>query len=115
MALTTGIEGGDARHLQPPAAFFQRGAQVRVDDRVHDHARRAGDLLQRPVQLARGTHQGVDVFDRQDVGEPGADGPGHGVQGLARGVRHQVDMEVGREARRGSFMLRRASFLWIIR
>jgi hypothetical protein len=82
------IEGGDARHLQPSAAFFQRRAQVRVDDGVHHHARRAGDFLQRPVQLARGTHQGVDVFDRENIGETGANRPGHGVQGLAGGVRH---------------------------
>jgi hypothetical protein len=115
MALTTGIQRGDARHLQPPAAFLQRRAQVRVDDGVHDHARRAGDLLQRPVELARGTNQGVDVFNRQNVGETGADGPGHGVQGLARGVRHQVDMEVGREARRALSSPPGASFLWIIR
>jgi hypothetical protein len=74
MALTTGIQRRDARHLQPSAAFFQRRAQARIDDGVHHHARRAGDLLQRPIQLPRGTNQGVDVFDRQDVGEPGADG-----------------------------------------
>src|SRR5581483_5286984 len=59
------------------------------------------DVAQRAVELPLGTDQGVDVFNRQDVVETGADRARHGVQRLTGGIRHQVDVEVGGELRRG--------------
>lgn len=57
------------------------------------------------------------MFDRQNIGEPRADGAGHRVQGFAGGVRHQMDMEIGGEARREPLALAAMSqtLLWIIR
>ena len=92
------VHGGDAGHVHLAAALLERRAQILVDDGVQHHARGPGDLLQHAVELTLGTDQGVDVFDRQDVVEARADGAGQRVQGLARGVRHKVDMEVGGEA-----------------
>ena len=65
------------------------------------------------AELPLGTDQGVDVLDRQDIGEAGADCPGHGVQRLAGGVGHQVNMEIGPEpfARLGHRVCGR---LWIV-
>ena len=60
-----------------------------------------GWAAQRAVQLPLRADQGVDVLDGQHVLEAGAHGARHGVQGLARGVRHQVDMKIGGEAWRG--------------
>jgi hypothetical protein len=101
-----------------PAAgnLFERGAQLEVDDGVHDNPRGAGDFLQGALQLTGGTDQGVDVFDRQDVVETCADGAGQGVQGFARGIRHQVDVEVGRKAVGGRLRqgFRVLSRLWVV-
>ena len=93
-----GIQRRDAAHVDLAAALLERGAKLLVDDGVQHHPRCALDLAQDPVELPARTDQGVDVFDGQEVVEAGADRPGHGVEGLAGGVRHQVDVEIGGEA-----------------
>ena len=59
------------------------------------------DIGQGAVQLPARSHQGVDVLDGQDIVEAGAHGAGHGVEGLAGGVRHQMQVEIGGDARVG--------------
>ena len=95
------IERRDAGHLELAAAVLQRRAQAFVDDGVDDDPRRLLDIAERAVQLPLRADQGVDVLDRQDIVEPGADRTGHGVERLAGGIRHQVYVEVGGELRGG--------------
>jgi hypothetical protein len=94
-----GIQGGHARHLQRTTARLQRGAEILVHDGVEHHARRVLDLAQHAFELTARADQSVDMLDGQDGVEPGAHGLGHGVQRLARRIRHQVDVKVGGQRR----------------
>ena len=94
------VERGDLRHVETPAAVFQLLAQLAVDEGVQHHARSRGDLLQHSLHLPVRADQGVDVLDGDDAVETGHDRLGHGVERLAGGVRHEVDVEVGGQARR---------------
>ncbi|MNE08050.1 hypothetical protein D3C80_1006930 [compost metagenome] len=96
------VQGPDLRRLQPTAAFLQLFAQVAVDQGVQDHARRPRHLFQHPLHLLGRADQGVDMFNGNDAVETGDHSLGHGVQGLAGRIRHQMDMEIGGEARRGA-------------
>jgi hypothetical protein len=77
------------------APLFKLFAQIAVDQGVENHAGGRGHLLQHPLHLLVGADQGVDVLDRDDAVEAGGDRLGHGVQRLAGGIRHQMDVEIG--------------------
>jgi len=85
------------RHVQPPAALLQHVAQLGIDQGVQHDARLGLDLLEHPLELLGGADQGVDVLDRDDALEAGDHRLGHGVEGFARRVRDQVDVEIGRQ------------------
>ena len=82
------------RHLELAAAALDLLDQLPLDDRVEDDAGRLLHLLQYPLELLHGAHEGMHVLDRAHLRVLHGGRLGHGGQGLAGGIGDQMQMEV---------------------
>ena len=88
------LEHMQARHLEFAAAALDFLDQLFLDDGIEDDARRLLHFLQHARKLLLGAHQGMHVLDRAHAGVLHRGRLGHGGEGLAGGVRDQMQMEV---------------------
>ena len=68
--------------------------QVFIHKCEKNDARSRGNFRDRPVKLRFGPDQGIDMFDRRRALKQGRYGPADCDQGLAGGVRHQMEMKI---------------------
>ena len=65
-----------------------------INDGEEDDTRLPLNLSQRPLELTRRTDEGIDMLKRLEVGIVSCGSSGHGIEGLACGIRDQMHVEV---------------------
>ena len=83
-----------ARRARCFAAFFKPLRKIGIDQRKENDSGRVLDLGNHPIELGRGAHQRIDMFDRGDALILRRGGARGGDQRLAGRVRDQMKMEI---------------------